>query len=111
MKAYISSVGFTNIGDQWEKSLLDLAVEAATKALAGTPGLKPEHIFVGNMFSSYGAGQEHLGALLASALGFEGMPAVESRLPAPPVHRPSTSPTTSSGPGRSTLPWWSGWRR
>ena len=74
-KAYVASVGFTKIGDRWESSLLDLAVEAARGALKGAPTVKPQQIFVGNMFSSVGANQEHLGALVASALGFEGVPA------------------------------------
>jgi len=77
MKAYVSSAGFTSIGDHWDDSLLDLAVEAARKALKSNPGLKPQQIFVGNMFSSVGASQEHLGALLASALGLEGTPAMK----------------------------------
>jgi len=76
-KAYISSVGFTKIDDHWEKSLLDLAVEAARGAMKGTPHVRPQQIFVGNMFSAAGAGQEHLGALLASALGLLGVPALK----------------------------------
>jgi len=76
-KVYISSVGFTKIDDHWEKSLLDLAVEAARGAMKGTPKVRPQQIFVGNMFSAIGAGQEHLGALLASALGLAGIPALK----------------------------------
>lgn len=76
-KVYVSSVGFTNIGDHWEESLLDLAVEAARKAMKGSPRVKPQQIFVGNMFSAIGSGQEHLGALLASALGMAGLPAMK----------------------------------
>ncbi len=74
-KAYVASVGFTKIGDHWESSLLDLAVQAARGALKGAPSVRPQQIFVGNMFSSIGSNQEHLGALVASALGFEGIPA------------------------------------
>ncbi len=74
-KVYVTSVGFTPVGDHWEQSLLDLAVEASRKALKGWRNLKPDQIIVGNMFSSLGAGQEHLGALLASALGLAGVPA------------------------------------
>jgi acetyl-CoA C-acetyltransferase len=77
VKAYISSVGFTTVGDHWSDSLLDLAVESASTAMKGSPGIKPQHIFVGNMFSAYGSGQEHLGALLASALGMDGVPAIK----------------------------------
>lgn len=76
-KVYISSVGFTKIDDHWEKSLLDLAVEATRGAMKGTPKVRPQQIFVGNMFSAVGAGQEHLGALLASALGLTGVPALK----------------------------------
>jgi acetyl-CoA C-acetyltransferase len=76
-KAYVASVGFTKIGDHWESSLLDLAVEASMKALKAAGGMAPEQVFVGNMFSSYGANQEHLGALLASAIGLKNVPAVK----------------------------------
>jgi acetyl-CoA C-acetyltransferase len=74
-KAYVTSVGMTSIGDHWEKSILDLAVEAARGALKGTPKAKPDQIIVGNMFSAIGAGQEHLGALVANGLGLTGTPA------------------------------------
>jgi acetyl-CoA C-acetyltransferase len=76
-KAFVSSVGFTKVGDHWEKSLLDLAVEAARGALKSSPGIRPEQVFVGNMFSSSGASQEHLGALVTSALGLGGVPAMK----------------------------------
>jgi acetyl-CoA C-acetyltransferase len=75
LKVYIASAGLTKIGDHWEKSLPDLAVEASRMALKGAPKVKPQEILVGNMFSSIGASQEHLGALLASALGLSGIPA------------------------------------
>jgi acetyl-CoA C-acetyltransferase len=74
-KAYVASVGFTPIGDHWDKSLLDLAVEAARGALRPLGKKAPDQIIVGNMFSSVGASQEHLGAFLASALGLSGVPA------------------------------------
>ena len=71
-KAYIASVGFTSIGDHWGKSLTDLAVEAARGALGPLGKKAPDQIIVGNMFSAMGAGQEHLGSLVASALGLSG---------------------------------------
>jgi acetyl-CoA C-acetyltransferase len=74
-KAYVSSVGFTPIGDHWDKSILDLSVDAARGALKGFGKKRPDQIIVGNMFSSVGAGQEHMGALIASALGMAGTPA------------------------------------
>ncbi len=74
-KAYVASAGFTSVADHWDKSLLDMAVEAARKAMKGAPGVKPQQLFVGNMFSSVGSSQEHLGALIGSALGLGGVPA------------------------------------
>lgn len=74
-KAYVGSVGYTKIGDHWQKSLLDLAVEAARGALAPLGKERPDQIIVGNMFSGAGASQEHLGAFVASALGLAGVPA------------------------------------
>jgi acetyl-CoA C-acetyltransferase len=65
----------TPIGDHWDESILDLSVHAARQALRGSHLKKPDQIIVGNMFSSMGAGQEHMGALLTSALGLVGTPA------------------------------------
>jgi acetyl-CoA acetyltransferase len=75
LKVFVASVGFEKIGDHWDRSLLDLAVRASMSAMEGAKGVKPQQILVGNMFSSSGATQEHLGALLASSLGFKGIPA------------------------------------
>jgi acetyl-CoA C-acetyltransferase len=69
MNVYIASAGFTKIGDHWDKSLVDLAVEAGKKALNKTI---PDYIIVANMFSSLSASQEHLGALIADSLGLRG---------------------------------------
>ena len=74
-RAYVSSVGMTSIADHWEDSILDLAVQASREALRGYPNKKPDQIIVGNMFSAVGARQEHLGAMLAAALGLAGTPA------------------------------------
>ena len=74
-KVYVSSAGFTPVGDHWEKSIIDLAVDAARAALKGAQKIKPDQIIVGNMFSAVGSHQEHLGAMLASSLGMAGVPA------------------------------------
>lgn len=74
-RAYVASAGFTPIGDHWEDSILDLAVQASREALETGGKAKPDQIIVGNMFSAVGASQEHLGALVASALGLTGTPA------------------------------------
>ena len=74
-KVYVSSVGMTTIADHWEASILDLAVEASRGVLRTFGKRKPDQIIVGNMFSAVGAHQEHLGAMLADALGLSGIPA------------------------------------
>jgi acetyl-CoA C-acetyltransferase len=74
-RVIVASVGYTKVGDHWDKSILDLAVEASKKALKPHPNIKPDTIIVGNMFSSQSARQEHLGALLASTLNLVGTPA------------------------------------
>ncbi|MDG6909388.1 MAG: hypothetical protein JRN08_03370 [Nitrososphaerota archaeon] len=71
-RAYIASVGFTPVGDHWDKSIVDLAVEAARGALGSFGKKRPDQIIVGNMFSAVGASQEHLGSLLATSLGMQG---------------------------------------
>jgi acetyl-CoA C-acetyltransferase len=74
-KAYVTSVGLTKIGDHWDKSILDLAVDAGRAALKGTARVMPDQIIIGNMFSAVAASQEHLGALVADGLGLTGTPA------------------------------------
>jgi acetyl-CoA C-acetyltransferase len=74
-KVYVSSIGMTSISDHWEDSILDLAVKASRGALKGYSRKKPDQIIVGNMFSAVGARQEHLGAMVAAALGLAGTPA------------------------------------
>lgn len=73
MRVFVASVGLTKIGDHWNKSLVDLAVEAGRKALSSK--IEPDYLIVGNMFSSLAASQEHLGALIADSLGLNGKPA------------------------------------
>lgn len=57
------------------KSLTDLFVEAATQAIedAGVSGV--DSMYVGNMMSGFLQNQEHLGPLMATAMGREGIPA------------------------------------
>ena len=71
----------TPVGDHWDKSLLDLEVDAARGALKGLGKKRPDQIIVGNMFSGAGASQEHLGAELASALGMSGTTAYKVEAP------------------------------
>ncbi len=74
---YIKSVGIVPVGEYWEKSLADLMVEAALKALSEAGEVRIDKIVVGNMMSGYLNHQEHLGALLASSLGMKGVEALK----------------------------------
>ncbi len=76
-KVYVAGVGATKVGEHWERSLRDLMVEAALKALedAGLEVREIQAVYVGNMSSGVLQGQEHLGSLLATWLGIPGVPA------------------------------------
>ncbi|MGC8593156.1 MAG: thiolase C-terminal domain-containing protein [Nitrososphaeria archaeon] len=76
-KVFIKSAGLVPVGEHWNKSLTDLMVEASLNALKGQEGVKIDRIVVGNMMSGYLNNQEHLGALLASALGMRGVEALK----------------------------------
>ncbi len=76
-KVYIKSAGLVPVGEHWNKSLTDLMVEASLSALKGQENVKIDRIIVGNMMSGYLNNQEHLGALLASALGMKGVEALK----------------------------------
>jgi len=56
------------------KSLTDLFVEGATQAIEDAGVDRVDSMYVGNMMSGFLQNQEHLGALMATALGNEGVP-------------------------------------
>lgn len=71
----IAGAGLTKVGDHWNKSILDLAVDAATAALKDAGIATPDQIIIGNMFSGFSSSQESLGAMAADALRLWGVPA------------------------------------
>ncbi|RLI13780.1 thiolase domain-containing protein [Candidatus Bathyarchaeota archaeon] len=77
--AAITGAGCTKVGEHWERSLLDLAVEACLRALeeAGNPPVRA--LYVGNAASELVNEQGNLAALLADALALEGIKAAEVR--------------------------------
>lgn len=78
---YISGVGLTPVGEHWETSLRELALQAVLAAQqdreiqAGPFAPPPEALFVGNMLAGELSGQEHLGALIADYAGLRGIEA------------------------------------
>jgi len=78
---YIAGVGLTPVGEHWESSLRELALQAILAAQqdwaqhAGSGLPRPEALFVGNMLAGELSGQEHLGALVADYAGLRGIEA------------------------------------
>jgi acetyl-CoA C-acetyltransferase len=72
----IAGIGQTPVGEHWEISLRDLALDAIQDALKDSGGLKPQAIFVGNMLAPNLSNQAHLGALLADYADLTGIEAV-----------------------------------
>lgn len=75
VRVYVAGVGMTRIGRHYEKGLLDLAAEAAWRAIDEAGGVVPDAVVVGNMMSSSLQGQDSLGAYIAASIGLKGRPA------------------------------------
>ncbi|PKN92472.1 MAG: acetyl-CoA acetyltransferase [Chloroflexi bacterium HGW-Chloroflexi-6] len=71
----IAGIGQTAINEHWDKSLRQLGVAAIRAAIADSGGLKPQALFVGNMFAPNLSRQAHLGGLLADFAGLRGIEA------------------------------------
>ncbi|RME88360.1 MAG: thiolase domain-containing protein, partial [Anaerolineae bacterium] len=72
----IAGIGQTPVGEHWEISLRDLALQAMEAAMHEAGGLRPQALFVGNMLSPSLSHQAQLGALLADYAGLKGIEAV-----------------------------------
>lgn len=74
MKIKVAGIGLTKFGELWDKTLFDLAQEAAYEAIQDSR-LNTNHIeavFVSNMIYGKLSNQDHLGAAVASNLGIKG---------------------------------------
>ena len=74
-KVAIIGVGQTKFGEQWEKSIKELAIEAGVKAIedAKIEGKEIEAMYIGNMSGMF-TSQEHLAALAADMAGLNPIP-------------------------------------
>jgi len=74
MKIAVLGTGVTKFGEIWEKSLADLAKEAARQALddANIEISDIDAIFIANMLAGEIENQVHLGSLIGEELGFNG---------------------------------------
>ena len=70
MKVTVAGTGITKFGEDWNRSLYDLASEAIEKAIKDSKIDKQriEAIYVGNMLAGNLQGQNHLGPTIASLL-------------------------------------------
>ncbi|GAB1472036.1 thiolase domain-containing protein [Chloroflexota bacterium] len=72
----IAGIGQTQVGEHWDIGLRDLAFAAIQSAIKDSGGLKPQSLFIGNMFAPNLSNQAHLGVLLADYAGLLGIEAV-----------------------------------
>jgi len=74
MRIKVLGTGLTKFGELWNKDLLDLAMDASFEAINESRLTKNDidAVFVANMIYGRLAGQDHLGALVASSLGIKG---------------------------------------
>jgi acetyl-CoA C-acetyltransferase len=71
----IAGIGLTEVGEHWDRSLRELAVQAILEASQDCGGLRPQALFVGNMLAPNLSNQAHLGVLLADCAGLTGIEA------------------------------------
>jgi acetyl-CoA C-acetyltransferase len=71
----VIGVGMTQFGELWNKSIKDIFVEAALKAIENAKVDHIDSMYVGSMSSGLFVGQEHLGAVMADYLGVNPIPA------------------------------------
>jgi len=65
----IAGIGQTKIEEQWDKSLRELAGEAALCALEASGLNRVDAVYIGNMMSSSANHQQHLGPYIADWIG------------------------------------------
>jgi acetyl-CoA C-acetyltransferase len=75
MQVSVAGIGQTPVGEHWDKGVRELAAEALLSALQDAHVDQVDALYVGNMLSGELVEQEHLGALVADALGLQGVQA------------------------------------
>jgi acetyl-CoA C-acetyltransferase len=71
----IAGVGQTPVGEHWDTSLRELALQAIEAAIQDSGGIQPQALLVSNMLASTVSGQAHLGTLIADFAGLTGVEA------------------------------------
>jgi acetyl-CoA C-acetyltransferase len=73
----VLGIGQTKVDEHWEKSLKDLALEAALAALHDGGHEAVEALYAGNMLSPLVSGQNQLGTLISDWIGLRGAEALK----------------------------------
>jgi acetyl-CoA C-acetyltransferase len=76
-KVCIIGVGQTEIGEQWGKSIKELAGDAILNAITDAGIDHVDAMYIGNMLSGIQSKQEQLGALLSDWIGHKGTEAIK----------------------------------
>ena len=74
----VIGVGQTKIDEHWDRSLRELAGEAALEALKDSRLDRVQAVYVGNMMSGSANHQQHLGAYVADWIGMRGVEAIRT---------------------------------
>ena len=74
-EAVIAGIGQTDVGEHYAISLRELALMALESAIQDAGGLRPDILFVGNMYAPAASHQAHLGALISDYGGLDGIEA------------------------------------
>jgi acetyl-CoA C-acetyltransferase len=74
-KTAIIGIGMTPVGEHWDKSLREIAAEAAELAMADAGYPKIDALYIGNAYGSSFNHQTQLGGLIADFLGLRGIEA------------------------------------
>ena len=72
----IAGIGQTPVGEHWDTSIRELALQAIEAAIQDAGGIQPQALFVSNMLAPTLSGQAHLGTLIADFAGLTGIEAV-----------------------------------
>jgi len=75
-KVAVAGIGFTKVGEPWERNVKELFAEAALAALKDAAHTEVDQLYVANMMGAHLQGQLGMGAMMAEAIGRPGLPAI-----------------------------------
>lgn len=75
-KVAVAGIGFTKVGEPWERNIKDLFAEAALAAMKDAAHTEVDQLYVANMMGAHLQGQLGMGAIMAEAIGKPGLSAV-----------------------------------